>query len=226
MHSRLTGTLWVHVVVAVVCCAAAVPLSAAVTLTFEPAAVIASGITPGAKTMWMVVSYEPKHAGYVITDDSFALVDSDNDGVVRFEYTNPAHPIANQSVWVVVDLESRQFKGGTPADPQGSNILTLPAASITRRLSTSDASVSNSGRAVAFWCVRASLSDAWRAISDDATATDMDNLPNRRVSSRLRSMQAVDTTAAAPDDFAANDIIVAVDLFTLQTSIGIVLSAN
>jgi len=190
----------------------ALPSFAAMKLRFEPGAIVASGVTPGAKTVWMTVSHDPLAYRFRVITRTSAVTDDDNDGVVRLALDKP---LRDESVWIVVDMSSGDRAFDTPR-PEHVHRLPLPAASIHGKGNGRRAGIDWAAKSMAFWCVRPGVG-AWSAVLYDGEPDDGDGRFDGRLSSALPSMQAVDSDAAPPEDFRPGDIVVAVDLFRLDT---------
>jgi hypothetical protein len=189
----------------------ALPSYADVKLRFEANAVVATGLTAGAKTVWMDVALDAVGYHSRVIDRSTVLTDDDGDGVVRFEVPKG---VKTDSVWAVVDMTSGNYVVDTPA-PGPIRHEPLPAAAVHRKDSGHAADVEGTREAVVVWCVRPGIG-AWKALVADGEADDADHASNGKTRAAIASMQKIDGVADAPDDFKGGDVIVMVDLLDIE----------
>src|ERR1044072_6438568 len=81
----------------------AVPSAATITpvISFETAAVVASGITPGGKVVWFSVAREIAEHPSTIVPRQQVVEHSMGSGTVRLDFERD---VPFQSIWVAVDL--------------------------------------------------------------------------------------------------------------------------
>lgn len=79
-------------------------------ITFEANAVTAR-VTPGAQTVWLMMSRSSRSSGGVIERRANLLTDADYDGVVSWPQSRA---IEIDSTWGVLDVTSKQFHVATP----------------------------------------------------------------------------------------------------------------
>lgn len=122
----LCRAVWLSMVVLLVPGALLAQPAPAPSLTFEPAAVVASGVTPKGKVVWFSVAREIADFAATVVRRDQVVEDEDGDGKVRLEIGTP---IPLQSVWLAVDLASGAF---AVAVPEGSLAAELPLAARNR----------------------------------------------------------------------------------------------
>jgi hypothetical protein len=188
------------------------PAAAGMKLRFEERAIVVSGVTPGARTMWLAVIHEPHGYHPRITDRSSVVADDDRDGVVRLTMDQG---VRNDSVWVVVDMMSGDHVVETPSPARVKHVSLSPGL-LHRKGNGKGASIENVSQWMVFWCVRPGVG-VWKSIVDDGSATDADGIVDGKLTSALSSMVSVDSNQIPPDDFQRGDVLVAVDLFGLDT---------
>lgn len=81
-------------------------------VTFEEAAVVASGLEPAARVGWFSVAREPGESVSRIVRREAVVADDDGDGTVRFELDAP---VPQSSVWFAVDLAGGALTVASPA---------------------------------------------------------------------------------------------------------------
>ena len=190
----------------------ALPVFAGMKLRFEEKEIVVSGVTPGAKTIWLAVIHEPHGYHPRITDRSSVAADDDRDGVVRLAMDQG---VRNESVWVVVDMMSGDHVVETPS-PATVKRVPLSSGLLHNKGNGKEASIENASQLMVFWCVRPGVG-VWKSIVDDGASTDADGAVDGKLTSVLSSMISVDTSQPPPDDFRRGDVLIAVDLFDLDT---------
>jgi hypothetical protein len=191
----------------------ALPSYAKLKMTFDPDTVVASGVTPGAKTVWMDVSVGS--AGYRtrITDHTSVVIDEDGDGVVRLSVNR----VPSVSIWAVVDMSSGDYAVDSPA-PGHFPHQPLPAAALHRKGNTASAELQSDLTTAVFWYVRPGHG-AWKSIVDDGEPSDADGKGNGKLNAATARMQACDgDDTPPPDDLQAGDVVFIVDLFGLTAT--------
>ena len=185
-------------------------------VAFEPEAVVVSGLAPQAQVAWMSVSREAR-AGYsrVVRREGIAQ-DHDRDGVIRLEPEGEG-AIAPRSVWAVVDLASGELAlaapGGVPVREKA-----FPGRGLTRGAS---------GKLDRFEAVReivdilfvrpGATPGAWVLTAGDGGEGDDDLADDGVLAATLATAQPVgESAAAAPEELAAGDVVVAVDPRSLE----------
>ncbi|HSL81913.1 MAG TPA: hypothetical protein VLF66_04005, partial [Thermoanaerobaculia bacterium] len=181
-------------------------------VTFEEAAVLAAGLTPGGDAVFWSVAREP--LGYhqrVVESYGFAVVDA--LGEARFE---PAEgTVLLKSVWAVVDLARGGF---AVAGPPGFRLRQVPfpgrgfevgAPGLVNRLRHELESL--------FALVVRPGVGAWRLEAWDTSEKDRDGEDDGRVLMGLEDLEPLEASGAGPPDrFARDDVIVVVDPVELR----------
>lgn len=183
-------------VMSALCCVSAVAVSAAPAVTFEPHAVIVSGVTPGAATAWFAISQDfGRYPARIVLQES--LGSGDERGTLRIEQQAVVEPT---SIWAVADLQSGAVTIAAPPRyrmKQG----TLPVAALRRRTSGVEPRLELAQDDAELFYVRPRVG-AWRLTGGGRLA--------------LRSMRPVGDAPAAPADFAAGDVIVVVEPLSMN----------
>jgi hypothetical protein len=186
---------------------AAAPLHAAtpVMLRFEPGAVVAQGITPGAQVVWFSVAREPQ--GYIsrVVRREDVLSDADQDGSVAFPLEKEA-PF--KSIWVAVDLVDGRF---AIAAPEGYPLREIgfpadgvrPVGGLLREL--------RNARGTAEILVVRPGTGAWGLSVADGGPADEDRANDGTLISSLRQAYAIGASPAPPDHFLPKDVLVMID---------------
>jgi hypothetical protein len=191
---------------------AVVPCYGAMNLRFDGKDVVVTGVTHGATTLWMSLAHEAGPRYPRIVDRSEFVVDDDGDGIVRLTLDQT---VRRNSIWTVVDMVSGDYVIDTPA-PDRVRRHPLPPAAIHRKANGTAAELESVGVTVIAWCVRPGTG-AWQAIVDDGAVTDLDGAMDGKVLTALSSMSGIESADAAPDDFKPGDVVIAVDLLSLDT---------
>lgn len=178
-------------------------------LTFEEKAVVAR-VTPGASTAWFGLASDPSAYTPKTSEYARILVDTDNDGLVRFDLDEPK-PIA---VWMVVDMSNGKRTIASPAGVVASR-KALPPGALKRRGGNARAAVAMDGETLAVcWVVRPGAG-AWRMMAKDGASDDADGRSDGSVNAELKGLRAVGKSPEPPDDFEPGDIVVIVALDSL-----------
>ena len=158
-------------------------------------AVVATGLTPGAKSAWFGLSKDPDRQPLRITRSSFVLV-ADGQGAARLERPDG---VLRDSIWIVADLANG---GLTITAPSSFKIKEskIPTAALKHRANGVASRLDLDADDIELFYIRPGVG-AWRLSAGG-------KLP-------LDQMKPVDDSPAPPTDFAAKDLIVAVDPFDL-----------
>lgn len=184
------------VVMSALCFFSAAAVVAAPAVTFEDRAVVVSGVTPGGKTAWFSISHD--FGGYparITLQESSAT--GDERGALRIEQAAPVLPV---SVWAVIDLESGAVTLASPPQHRMKQAA-IPLTALRRRASGAEPRLELDLDDAELFYVRPRVG-AWRLSGGGRL--------------ELRSMQPVSGSPAAPADFAANDVIVVVEPFSMS----------
>jgi hypothetical protein len=180
-------------------------------LTFEPAAVVASGVTPKGKVVWFSVAREiADYAATVVRRDE-VVEDEDGDGKVRLEV---GRPVPVQSVWIAVDLASGAF---AVAVPEGSRVSEIPQPGRNpgRGEPGKPAWVETDRRYLELAVVRPSVG-AWAFTLADGGPDDEDGAADGSLTASLARMRGLGVSPAAPDRLSPRDVVAVVDPNRMQ----------
>ncbi|HSL83424.1 MAG TPA: hypothetical protein VLF66_11655 [Thermoanaerobaculia bacterium] len=181
-------------------------------LTFEEAAVLAAGLTPGGDAVFWSVAREPQgHYQKVVRRQGLAAVDA--LGQVRFEPDGAAVPL--KSVWAVVDVGSGAFAVGAPPEfaleevPFPGQGFEVGAPGLVNRFR-------HELEAVEQLLVRPGVG-AWVLRAFDQGPEDRDETDDDRVLTSLEDFVPLDAGGPDPPErFARDDVFVVVDPRSLR----------
>lgn len=191
--------------------AAAAPLTAAPpALTFEPTAVVARGVAPGAEVVFHGVTREHQVYFWRLVQTR-EVVPADAEGVARLELPDGVGSI---SLWTAVDSGTGEFavaspEGFTPTE------LTFPGNGIDRAANGAFRVVRNRFERAEVLYVRPGVG-AWWLLGVDGGSSDEDGREDSALGLSLEQAQALWREEPAPEEFAAGDVVVAVSLDTLD----------
>jgi len=171
---------------------------------FDAEGVTAPRLTAGAKAYF---SGEVLDTAYYVLDrerPAGIAVDTDNDGVARFD--TPLSTVS-RAVWLVVD------------DASGDYVIGTPFGFVRRRMTLAAGAVQSDRLSVARRDVDVTLVrpgvGMWKGRYTDGT-TDGDGAANGVTVINFSTLTPVGTSPAAPATLAANDILFAADANTLE----------
>ena len=175
-------------------------------LSFEPQAVVVSGTTHGGKVVWLEVARVlSEHSATVVRHDG-VTADDDADGTVRLELGEPVPPV---SIWIAVDLATGAWTAATPGS------FPLRQVSADRRPPGRGAPGRpvwvESGRGMIDLQVVRPREGAWGQTLGDGGEGDDDGQPDGRLTASFARMRPLPGSPAAPDHFAAKDVVAVVD---------------
>lgn len=181
-----------------------------IVLTFEEAAVVAAGLTPGGEAAFFSVSREPQ--GYyqrVVRRSGLETVDS--FGEARFEPQEGAVP--PKSVWAVADVASGAFEVGAPEGfllqeiPFPGNAFEVGAPGLVNRLRHTFTDVD-------LLLVRPGVG-AWRLRASDTGPRDRDGVDDDRSVTAPEDATPIaadpETAPPPPDRYAEDDVLVVIN---------------
>jgi hypothetical protein len=184
---------------------------AAPVITFEEEALVVAGASPNAAVAWIGVGRS--HAGF--TPQRLTLwqvVDADATGTARLEL---GRPVPAESAFVAVDLTAGEM---VVAAPPGTPLreVDLPHQAVPAGLRTLEDR--RSGLAV-LWARPAAdgTGTAWGGAVSDGSDLDGDGREDRGVEVQLDRLQPLGASPAPPETLAEGDVLVGVDLETLET---------
>jgi hypothetical protein len=186
--------------------AGAAPLGATspVTLRFEPGAVVAQGITPGAQVVWFSIAREPQgYISRVVRREDVVSADSEGRAVFPLAQGAPF-----KSIWVAVDLADGRF---AVAAPEGSPLreVDFPADGV-RPVGGLMRELHDSRGAAEILVVRPGVG-AWGLSVADGGRTDEDGANDGALVSSLREARAIGGGPATPEHFSPKDVLVMID---------------
>jgi hypothetical protein len=191
----------------------AAPLAAQPALTFEPAAVVASGITPGGQVAWFGVARESEdHAAKIVRRETVAA-DDDRDGAVRLDL---GREVPLVSIWVVVDLTTG---AAAVAAPEGFPLrrIELPGHGAVSGGTGPDRLELNRGY-LELLVARPGLG-VWGATVGDGGEADDDGAYDGRVAVALAHLRADGTSPAAPQSLGPGDLLVVIDPNEMEVAV-------
>jgi hypothetical protein len=181
-------------------------------ITFEEAAVVTAGLTPGGDAVFWSVAREP--LGYhqrVVESQGLEVVDA--VGEARFEPEEGT--VLLKSVWAVVDTASGGFAVGAPERfhlrevPFPGRGFEVGAPGLVNRLRHELESL--------FVLVVRPGVGAWRLEAWDTSEEDRDREDNGRVLTSLEDFEPLEASGAGPPErFARDDVIVVIDPVDLR----------
>jgi hypothetical protein len=175
-------------------------------ITFEEAAVVASGLEPASRVAWFSVAREPGEYVSRIVRREAVLADDDGDGTVRLELDAP---VSEGSVWFAVDLADGAL---TVASPTGepfrervfdSRVLRQEAPGVVRGL--------REGRLYLLAFLARPDVGAWTVSLGDGGDHDDDGTLDGFVQAAFASMESVDDALTPPEALATGDVVILVD---------------
>ncbi len=191
--------------------AAAGPLAAAPPeVTFEPAAVVASGVVPGAEVVFHGVTREHQTYYWRLVQTR-EVVPADADGLARLELPDGVGPV---SLWTAVDSGTGEFGIGSP-EGFTANELPFPGNGIDRAADGAFRVVRNRFERAEVLYVRPGVG-AWWLLGVDGGSSDEDGREDSALGLSLDQAQPLWRAEPPPAEFAAGDVVVAVSLDTLD----------
>ncbi len=176
---------------------------------------VSARVTPGATAAIFGVVSAPRAYTARVVEHVAMVQDADGDGTVLYEVADLER---YNSVWLVVDMRNGGSTIAGPAAVQARR-RGLPAAALLRRNQGAAAQVRERHSLASFWFVRPGVG-AWRTSVGDGSSEDGDAAADGFATALLSQFTPVGTSPAAPEDFAAGDIVVVLDEFALAASDG------
>ena len=172
-------------------------------LTFEPQAVIASGITPKGRVVWFSVAREISRRAATIVPRIELAVDDDGDGKVRLDL---AREVPRRSIWFAVDLETGEAGVAAPEE-FGLQEAELPARAIPAALNRLDLE----RRFVYAVLVRPGVG-AWMLRAGDGGASDEDGEADGTLRATLSRFTGLGPSPLPPPTrVSARDLLLVID---------------
>ena len=179
-------------------------------LEFEEDAVVAGGVTPGAPVAWIGVARD--RDGFMPHRLSvWQVVDADATGVARLEL---GQPVPATATFVAVDLAAGEMAVAAPAGTLLREVA-FPHQAIPASLRRLDDARSN---LAVLWARPATdgSGGAWGGAVSDGGGRDGDAVEDHRVQVLLDLLEPLGTSPAPPETLAAGDVLVGIDLDTLD----------
>ena len=176
------------------------------TISMEPQAVVASGITPGGQVVWFSVAREIAERTATLVRREQIADDDDKDGSVRLEL---GRPVPFQSIWVAVDLTTG---AAAVAVPEGYPLrqVDLPGRNLHAGGGKPDWVEDDRGY-VDILLVRPG-EGAWVATVGDGGAEDDDGAYDGRLVASLARLHGVGASpAGGPQRFSPRDLVAVID---------------
>jgi hypothetical protein len=187
------------------------PAGAAVSVTFEPSAVVATGISPSQQVVVFGVAREPTAFSVRVVSRVEVLTDEDGDGKVSYAVEAG---LVGASVWWVVDLATGEAAVGAPEDFEvrwvPAEDETLPSASAAEP----ELTVSQRSR-LEVLLVRPGVG-AWRGSAADGGRADSDASPDGVLRVPLLGLDPVETSAEPLTSLQGGDLLFAIAPNTLE----------
>jgi hypothetical protein len=184
----------------------ALPAMGELQITFEGDVVVASQVTPFADVAWFSVAREAQPFQAVMVRREAIVTDATGTGTVSFDVGKAVPPC---SIWVAVDLKTGEFAVAAPPDEPLREVGVPPGALRNGPNGRLNRFVQDTHLLEVF--VARPGTGAWVA-----TLTDQDN-PSEvtpgdgTVAVGLERLESVGATKAAPTEFLAGDVVVAID---------------
>ncbi len=183
-------------------------------IAFEAAAVVATGLTPGEKVVWLGVER------LVDADLSAEIVRRHHvktagaDGVSRLEV---GRPVGQRSVWVAVDLKSGEL---AVAAPEGYEVVRRGRpARLGAGPGDQPDEILDDGPSYLYGLVVRPGEGAWTFAGGDGGAQDEDGESNGRVRFALDKLDPLPGSPAPPVKTQGADLWIVVDLLNMQVSL-------
>lgn len=172
-------------------------------ISFEPAAVVARGITPHGQAVWFGVAREISRRSTNVVPRHAIAADEDGDGMVRLEL---GQEVPLRSIWFVADLATGETGAATP---EGFPLLAmdLPGEAIPAALNRLEVQ-----RRFAYLLLVRPGVGAWQLRVGDGGASDEDGEPDGTLRAALSSLTSVQEGGPpAPERFSPRDVLLVID---------------
>jgi hypothetical protein len=182
----------------------------ALTVTFGPASVTASGVTPGADVVFFTVAIAPAGISGQLLRDVKVVSDTAKTGTVTLNVTDPMPP---NGIWAVVDATNGAF---AIARPTGWAVQYGRRAPRQFRYNGSDAvAFSNGGMYLDLLYVHPG-EGVWEWTESDGSATDRDGVTDGFVTVSVDDAKPVGSTAGKPKALRPGGVLIAIDRIRMQ----------
>ena len=174
-------------------------------IAFDEKQVLVEGLTPGGQVVLFSVAREPAPFVSVMARRE-VILSGDGSGGATFDLDSGV-PLC--SIWVAVDLADGDF---TVATPPGYPLreLNLPAGSLRNGPKGKLDRLFKESHLIEILVARPG-GGAWAATVSDGSDEDEDGPANGTLTFGLERLERVGESPAAPDEFAAGDVLVAID---------------
>ncbi|MBI4914331.1 MAG: hypothetical protein HY825_00655 [Acidobacteria bacterium] len=187
------------------------------TISFEPTAVVVSGVTSGGEVALYGVAHDFRWEYPAILWWARSLIDEKQIGTVSLDL---GQGVPEHSLWIAVDMTTGESGFGSPragfvrqVDFQGPGVGNGPDGEYTAFRAV--------GGLVDIVVVRPGTG-LWLTKTGDGGAADADGTSDGVVTAVLSSFEPVGDSPLAPETFDANDIVIVVDPKSMKFSIVVV----
>ena len=184
-------------------------------ITFEQAAVVASGLSPGKTVVWFAVEHviDAEYSGEITQYCHQATVAA--DGTARLDLD---HDVVTRSLWLAVDLDTGAYALAAPAAYRIAPLENVPqilrSTGVPDQLSTQTSSVLGLE-------VRPGVgagAGAWRFAGSDGSASDKDGTDGT-LNLEVDQSDSLTGSGTAPDQVATDDLTFLVDPVLMQITV-------
>jgi hypothetical protein len=212
--SRCLGILLLGLL-AIVGMAGAQPAGPGLRVSFEAAAVVASGVTPGERVAWFSVAREDTGSGSLIVRREEVTADTDRDGTVRLDLDRPVPP---RSIWAAVDLKTGDFALAAPAD-YPLRQAAFPAGAFRPSAGGGFDRVLAPERELVMLFVARPTVGVWALTVWDGAPEDEDGPANHGISLAFNRMETVAASPGPPATLQPGDLVVLMDPNAMEVSV-------
>lgn len=172
-------------------------------VSFEPEAVVASGLTPKGQVIWFSVARETSRRATTVVPRIEARSDDDGDGTVRLELDRE---VPRKSIWFAVDLATGE---SAVATPEGFPKIErdLPGKAVPAALNRLELE-----RQFAYLVLVRPGVGAWSLRVGDGGESDQDGEPDGILRAALAGLVPVGETGSRPPErFSPKDVLLIID---------------
>ncbi len=194
--------------------------SAAPVIAFEQAAVVVSGLAPGAEVAWLSLASEPRR--YYVRDTRREGIerDDDGDGTVVIALDGEVPP---RSVWGVVDLASGLFEWSAPVGFELQKLAAAGEGAGRDGLGRLNRLIARRVGIEALWArpgtgpgVPGAVRGAWALTVFDGSPGDRDGAPDGGVAAALDEARPFGESPPPPEQLLPGDVVLVIDPRTYQ----------
>ena len=183
-------------------------------LGFGDSAVTVSGATPGGQVAWVAASHERPRVHVSLVRREGILADDDGDGQVTIAL---GRPVPAHSVWVAIDLATGQVASGAPPGRPDRRVA-FPVAAGSPGL-VGARTLSDRRELVAFLVARPGVG-AWVRTCGEGADGDSDGSPDGSLTVAVAGLLPVGASGSAPQTLEPADVVVGLDLESLEYYVG------